>query len=344
MLIERDPHQIVEGVVISAFAIEAHHAFIYVRGEFALGIERLEQARRRRVRAGASSARTSSAPASTSRSSCTAARARTSPATRRVCSRASRASARCRASSRRSPRCRVCTRSRRSSTTSRPCRPSRTSSAWVARSTPSSASVAPRARASSRSRVTSSGPGNYEVELGITFRELIEDLAGGVRGGKQMKFFIPGGASAPWLMPEHLDAPLDMDYVGAELKTMLGSGAIMVFDEDVNPALVAWRLLEVLRARELRQVHAVSRGIDLARAGAVPDRRTVSGGPQDLDLHAVVRLDDRPRPQRAVRADHHLRDGTEHDVAGGQPRPLLPRGDRRTAAERRPEPASSEGD
>ena len=35
-------------------------------------------------------------------------------------------------------------------------------------------------------------------------------------------------------MPEHLDAPLDMDYVGSELKTMLGSGR-MVFDEDVNP-------------------------------------------------------------------------------------------------------------
>jgi NADH-quinone oxidoreductase subunit F len=87
-------------------------------------------------------------------------------------------------------------------------------------------------------------PGNYEVELGMSFRELIEELAGGVRGGKQMKFFIPGGASAPWLMPEHLDAPLDMDYVGSELKTMLGSGAIMVFDEDTNPALVAWRLLK----------------------------------------------------------------------------------------------------
>ncbi|HSC71103.1 MAG TPA: SLBB domain-containing protein, partial [Candidatus Methylomirabilis sp.] len=44
-------------------------------------------------------------------------------------------------------------------------------------------------------------PGNYEVELGITFRDLIEGLAGGVPGGKQMKFFIPGGASAPWLVP-----------------------------------------------------------------------------------------------------------------------------------------------
>ena len=84
-------------------------------------------------------------------------------------------------------------------------------------------------------------PGNYEVELGMSFRDLIEGLACGVRGGKQMKFFIPGGASSPWLMPEHLDEPLDMDRA-SELKTMLGSGAIMVFDETVDPLLVAWRL------------------------------------------------------------------------------------------------------
>ena len=44
MLIERDPHQIVEGSIITAYVIQAHHAFIYLRGEFALGAERLEQA------------------------------------------------------------------------------------------------------------------------------------------------------------------------------------------------------------------------------------------------------------------------------------------------------------
>src|SRR5512144_3328507 len=44
MLIEGDPHQIIEGAAITAYAIEAHHAFIYIRGEFALGAERLQQA------------------------------------------------------------------------------------------------------------------------------------------------------------------------------------------------------------------------------------------------------------------------------------------------------------
>ena len=84
-------------------------------------------------------------------------------------------------------------------------------------------------------------PGNYEVELGMSFRDLIEGLAGGVPGGKKLKFFIPGGASAPWLLAEHLDEPLDMDRAG-ELGTMLGSGAIMVFDETVDPVLIAWRI------------------------------------------------------------------------------------------------------
>jgi NADH-quinone oxidoreductase subunit F len=89
-----------------------------------------------------------------------------------------------------------------------------------------------------------SRPGNYEVELGITFRQLIDDLAGGVPGGRAVKFFIPGGASSQWLIgsDEHLDAPLDMDFVQQTFGVMLGSGAVMVFDETTDPVLVAWRL------------------------------------------------------------------------------------------------------
>jgi len=87
-------------------------------------------------------------------------------------------------------------------------------------------------------------PGNYEVELGMTFRELLYGLAGGVRENRKIKFFIPGGASSQWLTgsDEHLDAPLDMDFVQQTFGVMLGSGAIMVFDETVDPVLVAWRL------------------------------------------------------------------------------------------------------
>lgn len=88
-------------------------------------------------------------------------------------------------------------------------------------------------------------PGNYEVELGISFRELIfsPELGGGIPNGNKVKFFIPGGASSQWLTgsDEHLDARLDMDAVSA-LGVMLGSGAVMVYDETTSPTLVAWRL------------------------------------------------------------------------------------------------------
>ena len=55
---------------------------------------------------------------------------------------------------------------------------------------------------------------------------------------------VPGGASSQWLIgsDEHLDAPLDMDFVQQTFGVMLGSGAVMVYDETVDPVLVAWRL------------------------------------------------------------------------------------------------------
>ena len=57
-------------------------------------------------------------------------------------------------------------------------------------------------------------PGQYEAPLGITLRELL-DLAGGVRDGHQLKFWTPGGSSTPLLTAEHLDVPLDYEGVGA---------------------------------------------------------------------------------------------------------------------------------
>jgi len=72
-------------------------------------------------------------------------------------------------------------------------------------------------------------PGQYEAPLGITLRELI-DLAGGVREGHQLKFWTPGGSSTPLLTDEHLDVPLDFEAVGAA-GSMLGTRALQIFDE-----------------------------------------------------------------------------------------------------------------
>ena len=88
-------------------------------------------------------------------------------------------------------------------------------------------------------------PGNYEVELvKTTFAELVHDPAcgAGIPGGRALKAFIPGGASAPWLFPEHLDLALDATAV-AQAGSMLGSGGVVVMDETTCPVRAAWRIV-----------------------------------------------------------------------------------------------------
>ncbi len=74
-------------------------------------------------------------------------------------------------------------------------------------------------------------PGQYEAPLGITLRELL-DLAGGIREGHQLKFWTPGGSSTPLLTADHLDVPLDFEGVGG-VGSMLGTRALQLFDETV---------------------------------------------------------------------------------------------------------------
>jgi NADH-quinone oxidoreductase subunit F len=73
-------------------------------------------------------------------------------------------------------------------------------------------------------------PGNYEIPLGTPFRLVLEDLAGGVLGGRELKAWTPGGSSTPMLTAEHLDVGLDYESL-AEAGSMLGTAAIMVMDE-----------------------------------------------------------------------------------------------------------------
>jgi NADH-quinone oxidoreductase subunit F len=83
-------------------------------------------------------------------------------------------------------------------------------------------------------------PGQYEAPLGITLRELL-DLSGGIREGHQLKFWTPGGSSTPILTAEHLDVPLDYEGVGAA-GSMLGTKALQIFDETtcVVRAVLRW--------------------------------------------------------------------------------------------------------
>jgi NADH-quinone oxidoreductase subunit F len=89
-------------------------------------------------------------------------------------------------------------------------------------------------------------PGNYEVELGVPAREIVYGLAGGPPEGRRVKCWFPGGSSAPVLEEKDLDLPYDFESM-AEAGSMLGSGAIIVVD-DASPLVpLALRLAEFYR-------------------------------------------------------------------------------------------------
>ena len=73
-------------------------------------------------------------------------------------------------------------------------------------------------------------PGVYELPMGLTIRELIFDHCGGMRSERPIKAVIPGGASAPMLSARDLDTPMDFESLAAK-GTMLGSAGVVVMDE-----------------------------------------------------------------------------------------------------------------
>ena len=85
-------------------------------------------------------------------------------------------------------------------------------------------------------------PGQFEAPLGVSLRTLL-DLAGGMREGRRLKFWTPGGSSTPILTDEHLDLPLDYEGMAAA-KTMLGTKALQCFDETTSVVRVVLRWTE----------------------------------------------------------------------------------------------------
>jgi NADH-quinone oxidoreductase subunit F len=84
-------------------------------------------------------------------------------------------------------------------------------------------------------------PGNYELPLGVTLREIIYEHAGGVRMGRKVKAVIPGGASTPLLTGDQLDVPMAFETLAAA-GSALGTGAVIVMDETTDMVEVARRI------------------------------------------------------------------------------------------------------
>ncbi|HUO35041.1 MAG TPA: NADH-quinone oxidoreductase subunit NuoF [Candidatus Acidoferrum sp.] len=86
-------------------------------------------------------------------------------------------------------------------------------------------------------------PGIYELPLGFPLRRLIEDVAGGMRNGKKLKAVVPGGSSCPLLTADEIDVALDYDSV-AKIGSMLGSGGTVILDEDTCMVDFARRIMK----------------------------------------------------------------------------------------------------
>jgi NADH-quinone oxidoreductase subunit F len=85
-------------------------------------------------------------------------------------------------------------------------------------------------------------PGIYEIPLGMNMKKFIYEVAGGIRGGKKLKAVIPGGSSCPFLKADEIDIPMDYDSL-AKAGSMLGSGGMVVMDEDTCMVDMARRVM-----------------------------------------------------------------------------------------------------
>ncbi len=89
-------------------------------------------------------------------------------------------------------------------------------------------------------------PGVFEADMNVTVRQLIYDYAGGIANGRQLKAVIPGGSSVPILLPNQIDVPASFDAL-QKAGTLLGSAGMIVMDDTTCMVWVAKNLLHFYR-------------------------------------------------------------------------------------------------
>jgi NADH-quinone oxidoreductase subunit F len=129
-------------------------------------------------------------------------------------------------------------------------------------------------------------PGNYEIELGIPSREIIYGLAGGPPEGREVKAWFPGGSSAPVLTAEELDVPYSFEAM-ADAGSMLGSGSIIVADDTISIPQLALRTARFYHHESCGKCTPCREGTNWTVKML---ERVISGEatPMDLDIIASV--------------------------------------------------------
>jgi NADH-quinone oxidoreductase subunit F len=129
-------------------------------------------------------------------------------------------------------------------------------------------------------------PGVYELPMGYSLRKAIYEVAGGIKGGKQLKAVVPGGASCPVLRADEIDVGLDFDQM-AKAGTMLGSGGIVVLDETVSIVEFALRTIKFYQHESCGWCIPCREGTDWIKKTLT---RVYDGGGQKKDIDNVQYL------------------------------------------------------
>ena len=136
-------------------------------------------------------------------------------------------------------------------------------------------------------------PGNYEIVMGMSWRELIYEVGGGIPDDRELKAWIPGGASAPWFVPsEHLDTAVTIDDVAAN-GSMLGSGAVVVMDETTDVIAAAHRIVRFFSHESCGQCTPCREGTTWMEQVL---RRILDGQGRRVDLDLLLDISDNISP------------------------------------------------
>ena len=242
LLLERDPHQLVEGIVLSAYALDVHHAFVYVRGEYTKPARRLQRAIDEAYQAGYIGDNIAGSPFSLDVTVHLGAGAY-------ICGEETAL-----LSSLEGQRGEPRIKPPFPAIAGLYAKPTIVNNVETIANVPwivanggfAFSSIGPPTSAGTRLMSLSghvASPGDYEVVLGLTWRDLIYGLGGGIRGGRDLKAWVPGGASAPWFVPdEHLDTAVTIDDIAAN-GSMIGSGGVIVMDDTTSVVAAAHRIV-----------------------------------------------------------------------------------------------------
>jgi len=244
LLIEREPHQLIEGVLIAAYALGVSQAFIYIRGEFALGLERVQQALNEAYEHGAVGADIFGSGFSLDIVVHPGAGAY-------ICGEET-ALLESLEGKRGFPRIKPPFFPAAIGLYGQPTVVNNVETMsnlpWIITNGGAAFAALGQGTSTGTRLFALSGDvrnrGVFELEMSkTTFRDLIfaPTLGGGIAGGRQLKAFIPGGVSAPWFGADQVEMPLDQDAVG-KAGSMLGSGSVVAMSDATCMVRAAWRI------------------------------------------------------------------------------------------------------